>query len=270
MKLEKNKANNTTSNIEYVVDNSFEDDDIDWEDVPKYDNDFAKDIYNCIDGFLDREGINESFINKNKVKEHFNKHCLSTSNKKSKKTCVYYDFTSINDYKNYEKQVIEGLNSTNLLVINSLGDCENISKSFRSFFEGNKYLLLTSACGFSNGNKSISILMYAYSSNVTSNYSQNTITIDIFSGNTTYTMYPVDANYLEQKLNNIITKYSKNTSHVKFNNEGLEKIKRNKNKVNETIDLDKEFDKRFDRYIGKPMSFDEFFKLMDEMEKFYE
>lgn len=50
----------------------------------------------------------------------------------------------------------------------------------------------------------------------------------------------------------------------------LEKIKTNKNKINETIDLDKEFDKRFDRYIGKPMSFDEFFKLMDEMEKFYE
>lgn len=50
----------------------------------------------------------------------------------------------------------------------------------------------------------------------------------------------------------------------------LEKIKTNKNQVNESRDLDKEFDKKFNKYVGQSMSFEEFYKLMDEMEKFYE
>lgn len=222
------KIHNTRA-IDSIVNETLEEDldndDIDWDDVPEYNNNFAEDIYNCIDSFLDKEDINGSFINKNKVKIHFNKHCLSKPNKKSKRTYVYYDFIDINDYKYYEKQIISGLNSTNLLIINSLGDYENISKSFRAFFEGNRYLLLSSSCGFHKGNKSISILLDAFSSDVTNNYSQNTITIDIFSGNTTYTMYPVDADYLEQKINNIIDKYNSNIQYLKFNNKELETMK---------------------------------------------
>ena len=190
--------------------------DIDWEDVPEYNSVFAEEVYNCIDSFLNKEDITESFINNNKAKSHFNKHCLAKTDKKSKRTCVYYDFNELNEYKDYEKQIINGLNSKSLLVISSLGDCESVAKIFRKFFEGNKYLLFTPSCGFHSNNRSISILLYAFSSNVTTNYLQNTITIDIFRGQTTYTIYPIDASYLEQKLNNIIKKYCSQDLAIKI------------------------------------------------------
>lgn len=203
--------NNSSSN-----EPNFDIDDIDWDDVPEYNKEFAEEIYNCIDSFLDKDNINENFINKSKLKIHFNKHCLAGSDKKSTKTSVYYDFNNITDYRDYEEKILNGLKSDELLIIDDLGADKHVIKAFMRFFEGGKYLLLDSSCGFHNNDKSISILLYSFSSDVTTNYFQNTITIDIFRGKTTYTMYPVDANYLEQKLNNIIKKYCDTDLEIKF------------------------------------------------------
>ena len=38
----------------------------------------------------------------------------------------------------------------------------------------------------------------------------------------------------------------------------------------EETEKDKEFDKKFGKYANKPMSFDDFFNLSQEMRKFYE
>lgn len=48
-------SNNLSSNKH----DNFDIDDIDWEDVPEYNKEFAEEIYNCPDSFLDREDYDE-------------------------------------------------------------------------------------------------------------------------------------------------------------------------------------------------------------------
>lgn len=210
---------------EDVVDESLEagatdDDDLDWDDAPTYNKDFAQEIFEVINSFLEKDDLVESFRSPKKLDTHFKKHCLAKRDLTSKRSNIYYDFDNVEDYKEYEQQMLGKISGDNLLILNSLGDPEEVKNVFRKFFEGGHALLLNASCGFSTeNNKSRSILLYAYSTDVTKNYDLNTVSLDAFSGDTTYTLYPVDANYLEQKLNNIIDKYCKDTPHMHINND---------------------------------------------------
>ena len=206
----------------------FDDDlDLDWEDASDYNADFAKEIFDVINNILEKNDLYESFLNKNKLKQHFEKHCLARQDKKSRRSKVFYDFQNIEDYKKYEQIILNKLNSDNLLILNSLGNCAEVYRVFRKFFEGDKSLLLGPNCGFStSNNKARSILLYSFSTDITTNYPLNTITLDAFSGNITYTLYPIDANYLEKKLNNIIIKYCGNKEKIiKINNPSEKNLK---------------------------------------------
>lgn len=201
-----------------VEDLEDEDDlDVDWEDIPDYNKEFADQIFNMIDSFIEKEDINESFQSKNSLDHHFKKHCLAGSDKQSKRSNVFYDFVRVNDYSAREREVSRSLNSSNLLILNSLGDPEEVATAFRKLFEGNKSLLLSQSCGFNNNNRAVAILLHAYASDATTNYLQNTIDFAVIRGSITYTLYPVDANYLERKLNNIIKKYAVDVNLIKIN-----------------------------------------------------
>lgn len=191
--------------------------DFDWTDVPEYDQEFANQIFDTINSFIEKEDINESFRSNNSLDYHFKKHCLTGDNKKSKRSNIFYDFVNVRDYSSREREISHSLNSSNLLILNSLGDPKEVATAFKKLFEGDKSLLLSQSCGFNHKNKAVAILLHAYASDVTTNYLPNTVDFAVIRGNVTYTLYPVDANYLEQKLNNIIKKYTAVTDQTKIN-----------------------------------------------------
>lgn len=199
---------------------------IDWNDVEEVsDNDrqFSVELFKFISELIPEEDLNESFRSHESLVKHFNKHCLCGNNsKESKKTNVLYDFSTLEQYDNYEREISSGLASgENVIVVNDLTQKEFIEKSFRKFFEGNMYIYFSPLCGFNNNGKSISILFHAYSTSHTSDYKSNTVDMNVRIGETTLTLYPLDSFYLESKLNNIIKKYSPVSIKLKINNENL-------------------------------------------------
>ena len=208
---DKNKSNQ-------INESQDEDFDFNWDDINDYNLEFAKEIYDIIDGFIDKDNITENFKSKSSLKYHFNKHCVGDKIKKSTKTNVLYDFTNIDDYKEYEKNYLNNKNNSDILILTSLGSPEHVADIFRKFFEGNKYLILDTLCGFQNNNKSVSIILHSFANKATTNYNQNTIDFNVTADDITKTLYPVDSYYLETKLNNVIQKYNINKLSIKINN----------------------------------------------------
>lgn len=205
--------------IEASEENNADDDfDFDWDDIPEYDLNFAKEIYNVFNEFIDKEDLTETFKSKKVLEKHFQKHCLGDTDKKSRKTNIFYDFTKVNDYKEYDEKLQQNRLNTNTLTLGTLGYKEVVAKTFRKFFEGDKYLILDTLCGFHSGNKSVSIILHSFANKVTTNYNQNTVDFNVVADFKTKTLYPVDANYLETKLNNIIAKYMEGTPMITINN----------------------------------------------------
>ena len=208
---DKNKSNQ-------INESQDEDFDFNWDDIKDYNLEFAKEIYDIIDSFIDKDNITENFKSKSSLKYHFNKHCVGDKIKKSTKTNVLYDFTNIDDYKEYEKNYLNNKNNSDILILTSLGSPEHVADIFRKFFEGNKYLILDTLCGFQNNNKSVSIILHSFANKATTNYNQNTIDFNVTADDITKTLYPVDSYYLETKLNNVIQKYNINKLSIKINN----------------------------------------------------
>lgn len=213
------------------ISNDQEDDDLDFDaselrEPTEEEIAFAEDVYKVFQELINNEDQNsdEEFTSTSSLVNHFNKHCLGkNTNKKSNRQNVFYDFKHINQYKDREDKLnanIKKLSTSSKNIIGSLLDNEDVIKKFRVFFTGDKYLIFPPSCGFMKDNKYIILGLYAFSSNVTTNYeSNNTIDLIIMSvPGKTVTMYPVDANYLENKLNNIIKNYNVNKiSPLKFN-----------------------------------------------------
>lgn len=181
---------------------------------------FAREIYNIFQEIVDEEErLTEEFTSNNSLKNHYKKHCLcGRSDRKSTKSKIYYDFDNINDYKDYENFVTSFIDSTDLRI-KYLGD-DNINKYFRKLFEGNQAVYFTGFCDFRNSNGLITILVHAFASDKTQNYKNgNTLNFTVLQRNKTVTMFPVDAHYLQTKLNNVIIKYSKSNYKLNFNND---------------------------------------------------
>ena len=175
--------------------------------------DFARELFNIIQELIDMEStaddIEEDFTSSRSCEWHYKKHCLDGNKKKSSKTNIYYDFTDMNLFNIYEQKVSKiVLESPN--VVYDLYDIEYIGKLYRKLFEGNQSIRFETTCGFENQGMKCRIGLHSFSSHVTQNYGKgNTIDLIAISPRSkTITMYPVDATYLQRKLNNLIKSYT--------------------------------------------------------------
>lgn len=203
-------------NMDEIEDDIDDFDDPDFVDVTEEDEKFAKELFDFIQEIIEEEdkgALTEQFMSDRGATEHFYRHCLGRNRTRaSSRQTVYYDFRDVSQYKEYERRLnvgsreSSGANSQGFI---SLLDRESIEEWFRKLFEGNKYVAFTSECGFHNSHGRISILIHAFASDVTRNYQAgNTIDIMIRATNgRTITLYAVDANYFENKINSIIHRY---------------------------------------------------------------
>ena len=171
---------------------------------------FAVELQELIEELYVGEELNEDFKDRSKLYDHFRRHCYAKDpTKKSKRASVYYDFKDISLYMERERYLQEVIKSSKSLLFTSLLVTDDIIKGFRKLFEGGGTSLVFSRdCGFiSTDGKPVSILMHAYANNVTKNYRQNTVDFMMYS-KYTKTLFPIDANYLENKFNNLVTKWN--------------------------------------------------------------
>lgn len=198
-------------------------DDVDEDDfVSEEELAFAKELGDFLTELASiDDDITEEFLTDKKANKHFYKHCIDHSNDKiSKRSNVYYDFKDVSQYKQYEKSISNKLKSyyggdinrhdkKNIILIDNLLDTDNINKAFRRLFEGDKYIIFSVMCNLRNSAGPISIIVHSFANDVTKNYTLgNTIDIMAAALKGTNTLYPVDANYFENKINSILSKYS--------------------------------------------------------------
>ena len=199
--------------------------DINYDDgVTEQDEKFAEALFNLLQELVNTEDLNEAFINNYNLQNHFYKHCLGVnSNKKSSRQTVYYDFKYVNQYKDYQSYVLnkvskEAESVENKGYINSLYDSDKVKKAIYNLFKGNSCIYFPPIVGLHNQFGGFAVGLHAYATDVTTNYIHNTIDLILITkSGKTLTLYPVDANYLENKLNNLIKNYSSLNTTVKFN-----------------------------------------------------
>lgn len=193
--------------------------DIDDFDVKEYDpnykegetDKFADAVLDLLVSLVDKDDLTltEKFTSNKSLFTHFDYHCVGAINKKSTRTNVRYDFTKVQQYHKYERELNKEFRQPNVTIIDTLYDEKAVIKAFRKLFEGGKYLLFSSLCGFRNQLGKVYIGLNSFANNVTTNYGKaNTINVIVLTQTLeTITMYPVDASYLETKFNHIIKLY---------------------------------------------------------------
>lgn len=95
-----------------------------------------------------------------------------------------------------------------------------MNRYMRRLFEGGCTILFTTSCGLNNNSGSYCLGVHAFSSGVTTNYGkQNTIDLLIADPTlrNTISIFAVDANYFENKLNSMIRNQSNVNATLKFN-----------------------------------------------------
>lgn len=203
--------------------------DIDEFDVKEYDpnykegetDKFANAVLDLLVSLVDKDDLTltEKFTSNKSLFTHFDYHCVGTINKKSTRTNVRYDFTKVQQYHKYERELNKEFRQPNVAIIDTLYDEKTVIKAFRKLFEGGKYLLFSSLCGFRNQLGKVYIGLNSFANNVTTNYGKaNTINVIVLTQTLeTITMYPVDASYLETKFNHIIQLYRQDKElNIKF------------------------------------------------------
>ena len=190
--------------------------------VKKEQEDYAIALFNCLQELVDENengNIDEAFLARSELVKHFKKHCLGTSTtKKSGRNNVYYDFKYVNEYRDYENEILNKLHYTKYIV-GSLLD-KDMNRYMRRLFEGGCTILFTTSCGLNNNSGSYCLGVHAFSSYVTTNYGkQNTIDLLIADPTlrNTISIFAVDANYFENKLNSMIRNQSNANVTLKFN-----------------------------------------------------
>ena len=205
---------------EYNEDDEYLDDldllsDIDEEDYvdENYDEEVAKAFAKDMEKFLysiiaQDEILEEEFVSPRALRMHFNKHCKGHSNRTSTRGRILYDFTDNSQYVEYERAMNRKIRETDY-AIDSLYDYDTVIKYMRKLFEGNVIVWFTLGCDLNNHGY-ISLAFNAFSSNVTRNYrGGNTIDICVKNNSSkTISLYAVDAQDVEKRLNNTISNYS--------------------------------------------------------------
>lgn len=201
-----------------LLEDAFDFDSSELHEPTDAETDFANGVFDLIQGLIDSEStiVTEEFTSRSNLMVHFHKHCIgNSSNRVSNRQNIYYDFTNVNQYKDYEDKLsakIYELSASSKNQIGSLLDTEKLNRALRKLFEGNQFVIFPASCEFKRDGKSVTVVIHSFSSNVTKNYhGGNTVDLIIMSAHKkTVTVYPVDANYLENKLNNLILNYNSN------------------------------------------------------------
>lgn len=212
-------------NKEDVLDNMLLediDDDGDTKPITIEQEDFARDMFDAIQSIINEESkemLDEYFTSKKSFVRHYRTHCLGKrSGRVSDKHNVYYDFKDMNRFGEYENHILqEVLDSTNRVYC--LYNVKEIGKLYRKLFKGNETINFSFTCGFESNGKEAMIGLHSFSSDVTKNYKGgNTIDLIAISHEfKTITLYPVDANYLQTKLNNVIKNHTNHKISFFFN-----------------------------------------------------
>lgn len=187
------------------------------DDVAK---EFAKEFTDFLNYcMLQSDIIKEDFVSQRCLLNHFKKHCIGHTNKKSTRGRILYDFNDNSKYSNYEKEITQKIKYTPY-EISTLYDYPTIMKYMRKLFEGNITVQFCNGCGIQN-NGLINISFIAYANDVTKNYRQgNTITMCIKNGsNKTIALYAVDAHDIEKRLNNTLKNYANFNQSFPINND---------------------------------------------------
>ena len=171
---------------------------------------FANEMRSLFQSFVDGEDLGEEFISGESLTRHFRKHCLAdVEGRKSTSRNVYYDFRTERQYARYEERLRSRFRGSNGQHIFTFYDKDEVNKAFRALFRGNTYLMLSNECGITSGDRHVWVGIWAFSSDVTTNYKGgNTVDFCIMTqGPKTVTAYPLDASRLKAKLTSIINKY---------------------------------------------------------------
>lgn len=159
--------------------------------------------------------LTEEFTGRQSENKHFNTHCVGKhKDRRSRRSHVYYDFKDVGQYIEYEKTLNALMHDPNVKIA-ALLDTELVLESFANLFKGNYSMLFCTPCGLHNEQGDVMLAMRSFANSVTSNYTENTVDFMILTRKyKTITLYPVSADYVETKFNNIIKKYT--TLNVNF------------------------------------------------------
>lgn len=210
--------------FEYVTEayNTVEEEAAEYEDydiseipeITEEEKQFAQELQAVLQEYINSDPLIEEFISDTGATTHFYKHCLAhnETEKRSKRTNVYYDFKDVSLYKEHERQIdkLSRQDEKNTYYISSLLQIDEINKAFRKLFEGGKCIVFSQMCELRNDKGFVKLIIHSFASNVTNNYKAgNTIDMMIQSQNgKTITLYPVDANYFENKINSILRRHT--------------------------------------------------------------
>ena len=200
--------NKVKKSIKEIVGNDFDDDELFLNEI-SYDTETSKELYDLLQSYIP-QGLNEEFLpNQNDLNHHFIKHCLGSFDKKSTNYSVYYDFTDIQQYIEYDRKLQNSIGGRNTIRIQSLNDEELVVKSFNKLFEGNCFLVFTTMCGLHNVSGDVILCIHSYANDVTTNYTKgNSLDLIVLTTSMkTITLYPISAKYLGNKIKNIFATY---------------------------------------------------------------
>lgn len=182
-------------------------DELDDEDTyTVQDYQFEKELQSLFLELLPKGDIEEQFVNKQKAFQHYARHCLANNPKhKSSRSNVYYDFTDAHDYLKREQLISNLSQSPDVIEAPCLLEYETVIKQFHRLFAGNTTLVFSySGNLMDEQGREIRVVMHSFATDVTTNYSNNTLDLLVERRKKTRTLYPIDANYLQQKFNNIV------------------------------------------------------------------
>lgn len=173
----------------------------------------AEELKNFLQSLILRDDLTEEFVSDRGARQHFLKHCLAKDPaKKSTRSSVYYDFKDASQYKAREKALnarVRDVVDSRTEFVGALTNTQSLQNLFHWFFEGDRCLHFSALFGIVNNEQEAALTLHSYANEATKNYPQNTVDLLILGHhNKTITMYPVDANYLESKFNNLMKKYA--------------------------------------------------------------
>lgn len=193
-------------------------------EITEEEKQFAEELKALLQEYIDSDSLIEEFVSDKGATKHFYKHCLAHDgkNKKSKRTNVYYDFKDVSLYRDRERYIdkLSRQDEKHTYYISSLLQIDEINQAFRKLFEGGKCVVFSQMCELRNEKGLVKLVIHSFASDVTNNYKTgNTLDMMIQSQNgKTITLYPVDANYFEKKINSILRRHTdKKLDYIEIN-----------------------------------------------------
>lgn len=181
-------------------------------------------LTDILQGLINGEVLSEEWVSEPCLHQHFIDHCICNHpNEKSTLHNIFYDFENKDKYRTYTNGILDKVSATEYIV-SSLFDTELCYKYFRKLFEGGVSILFLLSCNLRNDKGPVQIGLHSFTGDATKSYmGGNAIDLLIISAKgKLISQYPIDAHYLETKINNIFgNDYSGNGELPKytFNND---------------------------------------------------